>query len=462
VPTTPERTLIEREELVEKSEEFGLHISDVQRDYVFGWLLSGLYQEDSSDGLVLKGGNALRKAWLPETRFSDDLDFSTRGVLDPERLLTRFNSLCTLVHARTGIRFDLARTAVVKEQHIDASKRVYKMRLYFNDFSGNADHLTLKVRLDVTEGDRLLLPVQTRGLIHPYSDAADCAVDLQVVKLEEALADKLACLITRRYAYDLFDLVYGLFVRSDSPVNRGEVVHTFLRKSAFERSPVTARDLLINTPLDLLGQYWSKIVCPKASLFSFDHALETLKVGVASLFLPFRYGPGHAPAYFPPQLRNAILQAATDLTLLRLVYQGRERLVEPYSLAYTIRRSDGMAQEYFWAYDRTGGRTGPGIKSFIRSGIQGMANTNIAFQPRFPVELSKAPTRGGVSTFAGRSSSRFPAAGRGLRSSGGVTYTIQCPYCGKRFTRKTSNTRLNPHKDRWGSPCSGRSGYRVH
>ena len=169
--------MIEREELVEKSEEFGLHISNVQRDYVFGWLLSGLYQEESSNGLVLKGGNALRKAWLPETRFSDDLDFSTPGVLDPEQLLTRFNSVCRLVHARTGVRFDLDRNAIVKEQLIDASKRVYKMRLYFNDFSGNADHLTLKVRLDVTEGDRLHLPVQTRTLIHPYSDAADCAVD---------------------------------------------------------------------------------------------------------------------------------------------------------------------------------------------------------------------------------------------------------------------------------------------
>jgi len=461
-PSAPERTLIEREELVQKSEEFGLHISDVQRDYVFGWILSGLYQEEPAHGLVLKGGNALRKAWLPETRFSDDLDLSTRGLLDPEHLLTRFNSLCTFVHARTGIRFDLDRNVIAKEQHIDANKRVYKMRLYFSDFSGNADHLTLKVRLDVTEGDRLHLPVQTRRLIHPYSDASDCAVDLQVVKLEEALADKLACLITRRYAYDLFDLVYGLFERSDPSVNRGEVVHTFLRKTAFGRSPVTARDLLINTPLDLLSQYWSKIVCPKVSRFSYDHALQTLKAGVASLFAPFNYGAGHAPAYFPPQLRNAILQAATDLTLLRLVYQGRERLVEPYSLAYTVRRSDGVAQEYFWAYDRTGGRSGPGIKSFVRSGIQGMTNTSIGFQPRFPVELSKAPTRGGVSMFAARSPSRLATAGRRVRSSGGVTYTVECSYCGKRFTRKTSSTRLNPHKDRWGHPCSGRSGYRVY
>ena len=42
-----------------------------------------------------------------------------------------------------------------------------------------------------------------------------------------------------------------------------------------------------------------------------------------------------------------------------------------------------------------------------------------------------------------------------------ITRKVECPYCGKRFTRKTNSTRLNPHKDRWGYPCSCRSGYRV-
>ncbi len=109
-------------------------------------------------GLVLKGGNALRKAWLPNAGFSDDLDLSTPGNLDPAQLLARFNDVCAFVHTRTGVRFDLERNVIAKEQQIDSSKRVYKMRLYFSEFSGNAERLTLKVRLDVTEGDRLRLP----------------------------------------------------------------------------------------------------------------------------------------------------------------------------------------------------------------------------------------------------------------------------------------------------------------
>jgi hypothetical protein len=43
----------------------------------------------------------------------------------------------------------------------------------------------------------------------------------------------------------------------------------------------------------------------------------------------------------------------------------------------------------------------------------------------------------------------------------GPTYTIQCPYCSKRFTRKTPSTRLNKHQDGFGNACYGRVGIRV-
>jgi len=47
-------------------------------------------------------------------------------------------------------------------------RRLYQAKLYFKDFYGNPDTITISVRLDVTEFDRIYLPVQTRNLIHPY------------------------------------------------------------------------------------------------------------------------------------------------------------------------------------------------------------------------------------------------------------------------------------------------------
>jgi hypothetical protein len=71
--------VIERDEIAAKADEFGLHTSNVQRDYVYGWLIYGLFAESRlGEVLALKGGNALRKGYFPTTRFSDDLDFTTQ------------------------------------------------------------------------------------------------------------------------------------------------------------------------------------------------------------------------------------------------------------------------------------------------------------------------------------------------------------------------------------------------
>ena len=42
-----------------------------------------------------------------------------------------------------------------------------------------------------------------------------------------------------------------------------------------------------------------------------------------------------------------------------------------------------------------------------------------------------------------------------------VAHAVQCPYCSKRFTRKTPSTRLNKHQDGFGNACYGRVGIRV-
>src|SRR6266498_4655475 len=77
--------VIGRDEVLLVAEELDLAPANVQRDYVFGWLLAGIFAESRlGDSLALKGGNALRKGYFAETRFSDDLDFTTAGAVAQE------------------------------------------------------------------------------------------------------------------------------------------------------------------------------------------------------------------------------------------------------------------------------------------------------------------------------------------------------------------------------------------
>lgn len=459
--------VISEDEFREQARVYDLNDADVQRDYVFGWLICGIFQAAPlGRTAVLKGGNALRKGYFPGTRFSDDLDLSTDHGLDPDVVLHQLNDVCEFAASASGIRFDVDRNRLAGEQQIDRSRRVYKFRLYFKDMLGGKDFVDISVRMDVTEYDRLLLPAQTRQLIHPYSDADVCSVAIRCVKLEEALADKLKCLLQRRYCYDIFDLVYGAFISREIEVNRVEMMQVFLRKTIFGASPVAAKRLLLDLPLDVFRGYWDKVLVPAASRLSFDGAIEQLRAGIEELFAPLPGGNTGAYAFYPSHLRNPILQAAAARKLLKVRYHGATRLMEPYSLTFKRRKSDNVGHEYLYAYDQTGGNSGPGIKTMFAHDVESLEVTDIDFTPRFESQLAKAGDASQSGYFTGtpgprRTGVRTASTSSRSRGSSGVKYVIQCAYCGKQFTRTTSSTKMNKHKDRYGNQCFGRSGFFV-
>lgn len=450
--------VIDRDEIEATSKLLGVNTADVQRDYLYGWLLAGLYGDHpvTHDRLVLKGGNAFRKGYFVDTRFSGDLDFAAPAGVNPGQLLDALNSACRMIQARTGVAFDLERNAQTGQRSIDHNKTVHKFTLYFKDFYGRASKMIIALRMDVTEFGRLYQPIRQRELIHPYSDRADCAATLAVVSLEEALADKLKCLLQRQMSNDLFDLVYSIFVNNDVAVDKTAIVTTFLRKTIFESSPQAALRLLLAVPFEVMRGYWSKIVCVKESRMDFTMAVDRFKGELRSLFSSFQYGEADQLAFFPPELRTPIMDAGRSRTLLHVTYEGVQRLVEPYSLAFKW-RAGGVGQEYLYVWDQTGGRSRPGIKSFFNWRITSLENTNITFEPRFEIELAKAGEYGERTTF----SSTRSASPTLTRSRQQARYRVRCAFCQREFERASTSTVMRPHKDSYGNPCLGRRGYRI-
>lgn len=468
--------MIDKLEIDAKAEELGVHRSNVQRDYAFGWLLSSFYRPDNplQRLLILKGGNCFRKAYFEHARYSNDLDFSTQSEADPDLLLAGIKQACTHACSRSEIEFLVDESRVVEKKMSDGDSKMFEARVYFRSFYGDDEDLRLRVNLDVKEFDSIFLPVQTRKLIHSYSDATACQADLRCLKLEELLASKLKALLQRRHSPDLYDFVHSLFFQKVLAISRREVLTTFLKQTIYEPSPAAAKGLLLQLPFELIRGFWNQyLVCPKLALFSFDDAETWFKSIVNDIFTLAEPSPtyaarawGASPVFYSANLRDTIMEGGRLQRLLRLVYDGYERFVEPYSLTFK-RRQDGVGREYFYAWDRSGGSNGHvGIKSFLAEKVQSVSLTEDTFEPRYQIELVKSDGGYFGRPYFGSPPSRpflRPASPQRRQSTSryGMTYTVECSYCGKRFKRNSYDTKLNEHKDKYGNRCFGRIGHMV-
>lgn len=465
--------MITKDEIESKSKEFEIHSSNVERDYVFGWLIFGIFTVSSlKDTIFLKGGNALRKGYFKNTCFSSDLDFGIPGDIAQDVLLEEINKVCDFIQEKAGVVF-VKEDNKVEEKFLASEApipdlKVYEARVYFKGFNGEADHIKLRISMDITRFDKVLLPIQSVDLIHPYSDAENLVCKIRCMKLEEIIATKLKCLLQRQHAPDLFDYVYSIKLLGGE-LNKEEVVQTFVRKTIFGRNPHVLKNILHKTPFDYFKEYWSKtVVCAKQFLFGVDEAINLFTADLETLFGIYPDNGFAQFAYFGSELRTPIMKAGREKTLLKIRYKGEDRIVEPYSLKYQ-QKKDGTEWEYFYAYKLKGGKSDPGTKKFLAKDMESIENLDDKFVPRFPIELSKAgetpenpylfdPNRPTPAPRPRRASglTRTPR-----RSSFGPKYIYQCSYCGRKFPKSSHDSTLRQHKDKNGYPCGGRHGYYV-
>lgn len=459
--------MVEKSEIDVKADELGVHAANVQRDYVFGWLLAGLAQAENRlrPLLILKGGNCFRKAYFEHARYSNDLDFSTQSEVHAAALLEGLRQACTYAGEKSGVTFLVDESRISERSLADDEAKIYDARVYFKSFYGEED-VRIRVDLDVKEFDRLFLPVQSRRLIHSYSDASLCRADIRCVKLEELLASKLKALLGRQHSPDLYDFVHSVFFQKTLNISRREVLMTFLKQTGHESRPLIARNYLLELPFQAIRSFWNEyLVCPKLSIFSFDNAETWFKTVIGEIFAlverPVAYAgmPGREGlTYFSSQSRADIMESARLNRILRFMYEGLERIIEPYALVFK-RRKDGVAREYLYGWDLRGGRSGEvGIKSYIADKVHSVAMLNETFEPRFPIELTKSTGYFAKPFSSGNAGSFGP---RRVSANFGVEYTVGCPYCNKRFKRTKYDTKLSEHKDRYGNRCYGRVGYIV-
>ncbi|MGO9953033.1 MAG: nucleotidyl transferase AbiEii/AbiGii toxin family protein [Dissulfurispiraceae bacterium] len=469
--------MIDRQEIMDFSREFGLRANVIEKDYILGWLLAGISNHpELSASWAFKGGTCLKKCYFETYRFSEDLDFTlTSGEHQDESFLVgAFKEIAIWVYNASGIevpseliRFDVYTNPRGK---ISVQGRI----AYRGPLRPSGD--LPRIKLDLTDDEILVLAPVSSEVSHPYSDKPDGGIYVPCYCFEEVFAEKIRALGERLRPRDLYDVVH-LHRHDSTRQGRELILSTLERKCAFKGISVPTMESLESKPErieletewdNMLGhqvpvlppfeQFWKEL----PEIFEWLYrsvvkaALTAIPVGRENVDTAW-HPPTMAQAWHAGVPLEIIRYAAANRLCVNLTYQGSRRLIEPYSLRRT--RDENLL--LYAVKNQTGEN-----RSYRVDRIQGAEVTKIPFTPRYAIELTSSgplsapPTATRVQGFGfvTPSSTRRPI--RAVQNYG-PKYVFECSYCGKRFIHKTNDPKLSKHKDKHGYPCAGRRGYYV-
>jgi predicted nucleotidyltransferase component of viral defense system len=481
--------VIPRQELLDLAADFGLAPNVVEKDYALGWLLAALGEHhDTRDAWLFKGGTCLKKCFFETYRFSEDLDFTLRERehLDERFLAKLFAEITDWIYNESGLVLppDARKIEVVTNPRGGTSA---EGRIGYRGPLGRGGDAP-RVKLDLTDHERVVLDADRRSVHHPYSDLPENGMFIATYAFEEVFAEKVRALAERLRPRDLYDVVH-LYRRQELQPEREAVLETLRRKCEFKGIPVPTIQRIRESPLvGELKTAWVQMLAQQLpELPSFESFWDELPVVFAWLFeerarvelpvISVRTAEPVDTAWRPPVMASSwrtfgveaplevIRFAAANRLCVELDYRDEagkrsSRTIEPYSLRRT---SAGNLLLYAVKADSNESR------SYRVDRIAGAKATRRSFTPRFVIELTdsgplRAPALSARATPVTAQAGVFGAVGkRGRLSTGstGPTQIFRCTVCGKTFRRKSFGAALNPHKGKNGLPCFGRAGVFV-
>lgn len=472
--------MIDRSEILAVAGDLSLTPDVIEKDYVLGWLLAGIFRNQTlAPAWIFKGGTCLKKCYFETYRFSEDLDFtlSDRTHLNADFLRDTFGQIARWVYDETGIEIpaDQLRFEVLQNPRGGVS---CEGRVYYNGPLRHTGSIP-RIKLDLTADELVALPPTDRRVGHPYTDLPEGGIIARCYAYEELFAEKIRALAERTRPRDLYDVV-NLFRHGEFRPAVAAVVDVLRRKCAFKGIPVPTLASLADKAQELTGDWEAMLGHQLPVLPPFDsfwgvlpEFFSWLDGGVTASPAPKPMAAGEtilrpAVGYLRRQgvpgssFLEAIRFAASNRLCVDLDYvneQGERsvRTIEPYSLRRTA------AGDIVLHAVRADSRQS---RSYRLDRMRGANVTGRTFVPMYEIELSATElgaippaTRGG--SLSGYRLAAAPRTTRPTRRRTGPTYIYECTYCRKRFPRLKHDSKLRPHKNPDGWDCPGRTGYLV-
>jgi len=167
----------------------------VEKDYALSYLLAGIARVDAlRDGLLLKGGTALKKAYFADYRFSEDLDFTARAgapLENMDTLMQRAVNECKWLLQERGA-FSVRWERLALRMPHPGGQEAFIVRV---QFPGQQEAFC-RLKVEITRDEPILWSPARRSLRHGFPEPL--AADLACYSLEEIVAEKLRALLQSR------------------------------------------------------------------------------------------------------------------------------------------------------------------------------------------------------------------------------------------------------------------------
>ena len=244
----------------------------IQQDYLLSWVLAGIIAVPELNRLIVfKGGTAIKKNFIGDYRYSQDLDFSTRAALPDDNTLEKL-----MVEAcKKAVKLQ----SIYKEPLIITCKWYTETKPHPENqkafviqaqFPWQREPLTT-VMVEISTQEPVLLTPAEKTIIHSYDEKIEGAI--LTYQLEEIVAEKIRAILQfakklhergwgRSRVRDYYDLwrilsMYNNRLSLDSIPNL--VVQKCSLKNVYFTGP---SQLFTNELLDDLDESWERWLAP--------------------------------------------------------------------------------------------------------------------------------------------------------------------------------------------------------
>jgi len=376
--------MLTRARLVAIAASAGMAPEVIEKDYALSWVLWGLYRSASlRESLVFKGGTCLRKCYVEDYRFSEDLDFTAVAEVDEDACLAELRLACEEIAQTTNLDFDVARLSLRAVENAGGETNLQGLLFY----TGPRQSSHARIKLDISLNERLVAMAEERRLLHVYDDAAEVATAVPCYSLNEIFAEKMRALLQRNRARDLYD-VWWLLANRANQLNARTAIDLFREKASSKDIPFESLNELVSQEKFVsLEDHWDAQIghqLPAAA------PLADVQDAIQALLVDFISAGSAAPPLEAERLRRAasggvrtfarprsmIVQAGRERRVLLLQYSGKWRHVDPYEFVF-----GKNGDEQLFGFEHEAGH----VKRYRIHLIQGLRITDRRFTPRYPM-----------------------------------------------------------------------------